>query len=119
MMSKRDLKKREEIFKSLETKIEDPFFQCVMCKGKGSLIWDLETVDCVYCDGSGSKVEQLKNDIDHLRGRNESLHKEIDYLTNFIKSTSNCKTCGGDRMKTFGLGKCSECGIEGNCPWPG
>lgn len=116
-MSKKDLKKK--ILDSLEVKISESDFQCVMCKGKGNLVIELDLDKCPYCNGTGSKVEQLNRDVEHLIGRNKSLYEEIDYLANFIKSTSNCKTCGGDRMKTFGLGNCSECGIEGNCPWPG
>ena len=47
------------------------------------------------------------------------LEKEIKYLEDHIKKISNCKTCGGDRMKTLGLFQCTECGLEGRCPWGG
>lgn len=122
MMNEEDLKKkRDEIFDSLDTKIKEPDFQCDSCKGRGKNVWhhNLEIMDCYYCSGSGSKVEQLLKSIEYRKGEEKSLREENRYLTDFIKSTSTCKTCGGDRGKTFGLGLCVECGIEGNCPWPG
>ena len=76
-------------------------------------------IRCVGCNGTGLLIPALLSAIRDEKSMHARAEEELDELQGWIKANSKCLTCGGDQMKTLGLGFCKECGIPGKCPWPG
>lgn len=92
---------------------------CPYCKGEKKLYDGEHSQKCYDCDGTGTMVTFLRNEILSINHRFKSERKKYNELVDYIKSTSTCKTCGGDQFKTWGLLICKECGLPGNGNWPG
>lgn len=92
---------------------------CPMCNGEIYIKGHRKgNIKCVCEDGT--YIGYLVNwEIYLLKENHERLKKDHTELQNWVKKTSNCKTCGGDQMKTLGLVICNECGIPGKGYWPG
>jgi RecJ-like exonuclease len=105
-----------ENYKEYTTK--DGQFGCSCCKGTGnSALKDGDPCPC--CEGTGYLVVYLSHQFNHERHHHEDTQKQLRYYKDFVKQTSTCKTCGGNAHKTWGGGKCKECGLIGEMPWPG
>jgi hypothetical protein len=91
---------------------------CPMCKGKKVHEHLDQKVSCVCGDGTYIgyliewRIEMLERSLKQSREDNRELQ-------DWVKSTSKCKTCGGDQWKTLGLLNCKECDIPGKGFWPG
>lgn len=92
---------------------------CPLCEGKKSLPGHKDgEIKCVCEDGTyiGYMLDW------HLEMTNRQLErtsKDYKELQDWVKKTSQCKTCGGNQWKTFGLLTCNECGLPGLAYWPG
>jgi hypothetical protein len=71
-----------------------------------------------YCE-DGTRVSQLLSDLEIQKIMTKQERKSYEELRDYILKTSTCKTCHGDQRYTLGLSTCPECGLPGNCPWPG
>ena len=82
-----------------------------------AIFLDEIAVYCV-CD-DGTYIGHLEHKIRQEQTWKINAKKDYVELREFIENTSKCKTCGGKQGKTLGLCTCKECGLPGNCPWPG
>ena len=99
--------------------------KCPNCEGLGYILIpagacnnDEDEKHPCYCD-DGTYVGHLETMIQIEANQASHRNREYNELAEWAKRTSNCKTCEGDRNKTFGLCTCSECGIPGMGVWPG
>lgn len=97
---------------------------CPSCDGEIYLRYESkkekikQEVKCVCEDGT--YIGHLINwEIFLLKDELKNLKKEHNQLKDWVKETSQCKTCGGDQFHTLGLCRCEECGITGTGFWPG
>ena len=74
---------------------------------------------CMWCEGTGSLVMYLLDRLEAEKRGNANLEDKLKDIFNWIKDTSKCSTCQGDRMKTPGGIPCKECSLIGNLPWGG
>lgn len=74
-------------------------------------------VHCICEDGTYIGFQDFE--IEMAKRQAEQNRKDYLELKDYIEKTSTCKTCGGKQGKTLGLCTCPECGLPGNCPWPG
>lgn len=97
--------------------------KCTECKGDGGWILPNNkggtTFHPCVCEGSGLRIDQLKSDVAIDRIRIKQIHKDLRLLQEWVLKNSECKTCGGDQMKTLGMLTCGECGLPGNGFWGG
>ena len=115
--------------KDTHPKTPDGQFACTHCKGKGYLEWEHARLnnlgenptrtDCIFCDKTGYYVVELHHELQYKENQINHEHEEFEILRDWILKNSTCKTCGGNQMKTMGIVKCEECGLEGRCPWGG
>jgi len=95
---------------------------CPMCEGEIYFRYEdkhfKQEVKCVCEDGTyiGYLIHW---ELSNLRHSLDQLKKEHNQLKDWVKETSQCKTCGGEQRNTYGLCECVECGIPGTGFWPG
>jgi excinuclease UvrABC ATPase subunit len=63
--------------------------------------------------------EHHEQSINNYKSEMKRKDERIKMLLDHIKKISTCKTCMGNPDKTWGMVPCGECGLIGNCPWPG
>ena len=95
---------------------------CPRCEGEIYFRYEdkhfKQEVKCVCEDGTyiGYLIHW---ELSNLRHSLDQLKKEHNQLKDWVKETSQCKTCGGEQRNTYGLCECVECGIPGTGFWPG
>lgn len=95
---------------------------CPFCEGKiyfetrNTKLKNLNGVKCTCEDGTYIGYSLFETEM--AKRSHEQLEKRYKELQNWSKKSSQCKTCGGDQWKTFGLMTCEECGIPGIGYWP-
>ena len=94
-----------------------------MCDGKKGFsyfndITKKQHIQPCVCE-DGTKVGELKFNLLCEKRNVERFTKELKELREWVEGTSTCTTCQGKQGKTLGLHTCEECGLPGNCPWPG
>ena len=95
---------------------------CPRCEGEIYFRYEdkhfKQEVKCVCEDGTyiGYLIHW---ELSNLRHSLDQLKKEHNQLKDWVKETSQCKTCGGEQRNTYGLCECEECKIPGTGFWPG
>jgi hypothetical protein len=101
---------------------------CPTCFGSGELIipkWAIKNLiedevhRCFECGGTGFMTKYLRTYEKFQKGQINGYLEEIAELENYIKKTSTCSICHGDRHLTYGGIPCKECGLIGTAPWGG
>jgi hypothetical protein len=90
----------------------------VMYDEDGFVLFDEEISVYCTCD-DGTYIGHLESEIQGEKRQTEQFQRDYVELRDYIRRTSKCKTCHGEQGHTLGLCTCSECGLPGNCPWPG
>ena len=116
---------------------EDGKFACRSCKGEKKIIWPpiihkggkhrlrtmedegAEMVNCLSCDGTGHRIWNVIQHVGSYYSQYTREKRDRKDLENFIKETSTCESCRGDRYNTPGGCPCKECKLVGMAPWGG